>query len=247
MTARRTTYTIVDTLRDQDVDRHAQTAHAATKPACFDGQQIDSDSRLMEAHYRLRYQVYCVERGFLDSNNYPDRREQDEFDRFAVHVGVVDRDDTLIACARLVRVNMAGLPLFRHCQVFPHETELYHEGNRVAELGRLCISRSLRRRRDGSDAIAVSLYRAVYQASKRNGFTHWLVATEPSLQRLLNNFGVPFRAIGPTTDYFGAVTPYVVDLRVFDAVIASGSRPLLRTFPEGLEPELSPMLCAQAG
>ena len=43
--------------------------------------------------------------------------------------------------------------------------------------------------------------------------THWVVAREPSLQRLVSSFAVPFRPIGPLTDYYGPVAPYLVELR----------------------------------
>ncbi len=105
-------------------------------------------------------------------------------------------DGGLLATARLVKVNMIGLPLFRHCKVYPREFELFPDSTRVAEISRLCVSRSLRKRHIGSASVAINLYRAIYQASKRNGFTHWLVATEPSLQRLLASLEGAFQGGG---------------------------------------------------
>jgi N-acyl-L-homoserine lactone synthetase len=204
------------------------------------GRQIDSDPQLMEESHRLRYQVYCIERGFLNPDDYPDHCEIDEFDRHSLHLGVTDGVGTLLATARLVKANVAGFPLFRHCQIYRGESELYQETIRLAEISRLCISRALRRRRIGSTSVAIQLYRAIYQASKRNGFTHWLVATEPSLQRLLASLRVPFRAVGPVTDYYGPVAPYLIDLRKWDEVIVSRSMPALHSFLDGLEPEFKP-------
>jgi N-acyl-L-homoserine lactone synthetase len=204
------------------------------------GRRIDNDAALLESSYRLRYQVYCVERGFLDPSNYPDQLERDEFDRFSLHIGVMHDDGNLIGTSRLVKVSMAGLPLFRHCGIFPHEHELYREENRVAEISRLCMSREQRDGSAGGSRIALSLYRATYQASKRFGLTHWLVAMEPSLHRLLAALGVPFRPIGPVTDYFGPVAPYMCDLQEFDEIILSRKRPRLRSFVDGLEPQFHP-------
>jgi N-acyl-L-homoserine lactone synthetase len=204
-----------------------------------EGRQIDADPSLLDASYRLRYQVYCLERRFLKPDDYPDHVEQDEFDRHSVHLGVVNHDGELLATARLVQPSMVGLPLFRHCQIFPQETELFCETNRTVEISRLCISRNLKRR--GRTAAVVALYRALYQASKRNGWSHWVVATEPSLQRLVAMFAAPFRAIGPLIDYYGQVAPYLVDLQAWDDVILSDTQPVLHSFLEGLEPEFRPM------
>jgi N-acyl-L-homoserine lactone synthetase len=211
------------------------------QPPWLEGRQIDSDPRLMDESHRLRYQVYCLERGFLNADNYPDQREYDEFDRHSLHLGVVDGEGELIATARLVKVNMVGLPLFRHCRIYPREYELFQDSTRVAEISRLCVSRTLRRRHIGTASVAIQLYRAIYQASKRNGFTHWLVATEPSLQRLLASLKVPFREVGPKTDYYGPVAPYLVDLSRWDQVIVSRTLPALHSFLDGLEPEYSPL------
>jgi N-acyl-L-homoserine lactone synthetase len=204
---------------------------------------LDHDPDLMDKSYRLRYQVYCIERGFLDPAKYPDRLERDEFDRYSLHLGVLDRNGEILATARLIPVNMCGLPLFRHCQIFPDETELYHERNRIVEVSRLCVSRQLNQRRQERASSVSMLYRALYQVSKRAGFTHWLVATEHSLQRLVADFGFPFREIGPTVDYFGLVSPYLMDLQEFDQVIVSGTKPVLSSFLEGLELELLPAGC----
>jgi len=207
----------------------------------LEGRQIDSDPRLMDESHQLRYQVYCVERRFLNPDSYPDQRERDEFDRHSLHLGVLGPDGALLATARLVKVNMIGLPLFRHCSIYPREHELFQETTRVAEISRLCVSRNLRKRHIGAASVAINLYRAIYQASKRHGFTHWLVATEPSLQRLLASLKVPFREIGPRTDYYGPVAPYVVDLSKWDQTILSRSLPALHSFLDGLEPEYRPL------
>jgi N-acyl-L-homoserine lactone synthetase len=223
----------------------APAAIESVPAATVEGCRLDGDPQLMEQSYRLRYQVYCVERGFLNASDYPEQLERDEFDRYSVHVGVVDHQRLLMASSRLIQISMSGLPLFRHCQIFPDETELYCETNRIVEVSRLCMSRHLRERGHGRAAIVSSLYRTLYQASKRAGFTHWLVATEHSLQRLVTSFGFPFRPVGPLTDYFGPVAPYLMDLREFDQVILSGTRPALSGFLEGLEPEFMPVALAE--
>jgi N-acyl amino acid synthase of PEP-CTERM/exosortase system len=225
--------------------------------------EIDHTPRLLESSYRLRYQVYCLERGFLRPEDYPLGLETDEFDCVSSHVGAVDAHGELAGTARLVKNTAAGFPLFHHCSIFPQERARDTPNDRVVEIGRLSVSRHYRRRladaaaitgndqspqraagyqgenrRSGRGGVLLTIIKAVYQQSKRMGATEWLAATEPSLQRVLARHGVPFRQIGPESDYFGLVAPYVMDVEEFDQIILSGRFPELEGFDLGLEARL---------
>jgi hypothetical protein len=89
--------------------------------------------------------------------------------------------------------------------------------------------------------VFLALAKAIYQATKRLSATHWIVATETSLQRLLAHYGFPFRAIGPECDYGGRVSPYLMNLEQFDQVILSRRVPELDDFVVGLEPQYGPV------
>jgi N-acyl amino acid synthase of PEP-CTERM/exosortase system len=225
----------------------------------FTGLVLDDTPQLLSDSYNLRYQVYCLERGFLPAEDYPDQLETDVFDRYSVHIGVVNLQGDIVATARLVESSAAGLPMFQHCSLFSDSTSLYQRARRVVEVSRLSVSRRYNRRagdgfyslqgatdrndgpeRRGGGEIVLTLYKALYQASKRLGFTHWVAATERSLQRLVAKYGFPFKAIGPETDYYGLVAPYLMDLQEFDRVILSHRIPMLDDFLDGLEPEFSP-------
>jgi N-acyl amino acid synthase of PEP-CTERM/exosortase system len=226
----------------------------------FTGVVLDETPRLLNDSYSLRYQVYCLERGFLRAADYPDHLETDVFDRHSVHVGVVTSQGVLVATARLIEQSEAGLPLLEHCKIFTHETSLDDPARRVVEVSRLSVSRRFNRRagdefyslqgatvrpdspeRRGGGEIVLTLYKALYQASKRRGYTHWLVATEKSLLRLVAKYGFPFRVIGPETDYYGTVSPYLMDLKEFDAVISGHRMAALDDFLAGLEAEFRPV------
>ena len=224
----------------------------------FRAMEIDDIPELLHASYAMRYQVYCLEREFLPSRYYPMEIETDVFDQHAVHLGVLNAEDTLVATARLVRRTEDGLPMYGHCSLLVHDPVLANPHAPVVEISRLAVSRRYNRRQEdahfaleggGTRAgeqrrpggeIVMTLYRAVYQTSKRRGFTHWLAATERSLQRLLAWGRFPFRQVGPETDYFGMVAPYLLDLRDLDAEILRGEVDILRTWLDGLEPHLLP-------
>jgi N-acyl amino acid synthase of PEP-CTERM/exosortase system len=236
----------------------------------FCARTLDHRRALLERSYRLRYQVYCLERKFLPAGNYPDGLEIDRFDRHAIHVGAIDVHGELAGTARVVRPTAIGLPVFEHCEIYPHETAFHAANPRLVEVGRLSVSRGYRRRSDnlmdgGQAAVAalgsayrgvdrrrrhddvfLTLLKALYQASKRAGATHWLAATEKPLQRMLCQRGFPFHQIGPDGDYFGRVAPYRMDLLEFEAVISTGRFPGLDDFLEGLE-TVPPADLADAG
>jgi N-acyl amino acid synthase of PEP-CTERM/exosortase system len=236
---------------------------------------IDHIPQLLESSYRLRYQVYCLERGFLRSEDYPLGLEKDEFDCISSHIGAVDAHGELAGTARMVNNTAAGFPLLRHCTIFPHEKSRDTATDRLLEVGRLSVSRHFRRRRSdgaliigdasnsrrspeyhGADRrtargdVLLTLLEAAYHHTKRIGATQWLAATEPSLQRVLARHGLPFRQIGPESDYFGLVAPYRMDVEEFDQVIRSGRFPELEGFATGPEPGFEPQPTgnrAQAG
>ena len=182
---------------------------------------------MLEKSYELRYQVYCLERKFLPAENYRSGLEIDEFDRHAIHVGAIDARGELAGTARAVTVSELGLPLFRHCTTFPHEMDRQPEYRCLVEVGRLAVSRTYRRRVDDHPSVGktaspsggtarngqvdraspaadvfVTVLKALYQATKRIGATHWLAAMEPSLERLLAQHGFPFRVLGPEMRLF---------------------------------------------
>jgi N-acyl amino acid synthase of PEP-CTERM/exosortase system len=153
-----------------------------------------------------------------------------------------------------------GLPLFLHCSLFSDAPPLGSVTQRVVEVSRLAVSRKYNRRagdgfyglqggpdranpqerREGGE-IVLTLYKTLYQVSKRRGFTHWLAATERSLQRLVAKYGFPFEAVGPESDYHGYVSPYLMSLHDFDRVILSRQFPKLDDFLHGLESEFAPV------
>jgi N-acyl amino acid synthase of PEP-CTERM/exosortase system len=229
----------------------------------FHGLVLDGDPALINESYRLRYQVYCHERHFLPAEDYPTQLEIDAYDRYSLHVGVLNKQGSLVATARMVRRSELGFPLLLHCAI--DDGRLLRDEPQVAavEISRLAVSRNYNRRagdhfyslqgpdprtagdqRKGGGEIVMELYKAVYQASKRRGCTHWLMAAEPALRRLLARIGVPFYPIGPESDYYGVVSPYGLDLRQFDEVITSGRIPILAEFLHGLEPEFAPVRTA---
>jgi N-acyl amino acid synthase of PEP-CTERM/exosortase system len=193
------------------------------------------DVVLMDDLYELRFQVYCLECGFLDKNDYPQGLETDEHDDASAHFGAYDLENELAGYVRLVSPDAIGtFPFQNHCVSLLDGVQLPPAGH-SAEISRLMVREDLRRvrgeaateraggasaamrrlteMRQPSPQILLSLYREMYAYSLQHGIRYWYAAMERALARTLNRMNFSFRQIGPATDYYGPVAPYVADLR----------------------------------
>ncbi len=217
----------------------------------FTFRQVDNSDALNDC-YRLRFDVYCVERAFMLPENYHSGLEIDEFDQFALHFSAFDRTGATVGTIRLVRPSSLGFPLLQHCQL--HDEVIPDE---IVEISRLAVSKNYRRRaaddiygitpeqimipdprpeeRRRRPEIVLGLYKIIYQESKRRGITHWLAAMERSLVRLLWRYGFAFDAIGPEVDYFGPVTPYIAKIAEIERDVLAIRPSIFEEFNEGLK------------
>ena len=86
--------------------------------------------------------------------------------------------------------------------------------------------------------ILLSLYRQMYQHSLQSGIRYWYAAMERGLAGALEQMGFPFRRIGPVSDYFGPVSPYLADLRELEHSLQASMPELLGWFQQ--KPDTSP-------
>jgi len=198
---------------------------------------LDDDPRLLAQSHRLRYQVYCLERQFLDASQYPDRTESAEFDGHSVHVGAIDSFGDLAGTARIIKPNPHGFPMFRYCHLFPELHTFDGPGAMPVEVSRVAISRDYTRRRRRTEPF-MTIMKAIILAAKREGATHLIGATDAALHRWLVHFGFPYRVSGPAVDYYGPVSPCVMSLTELDEIILSGRYASLAGIPVGSAPSL---------
>lgn len=192
------------------------------------------DNALMQRVFELRYQVYCLECGFLPAADYPDRCEIDEYDAISAHFCTFNLRDELVGYVRLVPPDLTqSFPFQSHCDDLSPDASLA-QPEQAAEISRLMVSHAYRRRRgdvlagvtvaedpamvnrdlrDHTPQILLSLYRQMYAFSLANSTRYWYAAMERPLARALGQMGFAFEQIGPMTDYYGPVAPYLGDLR----------------------------------
>lgn len=208
--------------------------------AHFNGSEVKPghNEAMMRRVFELRYDVYCRECRFLDAEDYPNDRESDEYDIQSAHFAALEHNGGLAGYVRLVRPDAIGtFPFQNHCVELLDGVQL-PPAFKSAEISRLMVREDFRRRRgdlvtgasaeengyssaiemrNRSPQILLTMYREMYAHSVHNGIRYWYAAMERSLARALASMNFGFRKIGPATNYYGPVTPYVADLRELEA------------------------------
>ncbi|MBW7835841.1 MAG: GNAT family N-acetyltransferase [Sphingomonadales bacterium] len=182
---------------------------------------------LLERVFRLRYQVYCMARGFEDPAQQLSGLEQDRYDEFSVHSLLLDGesgDD--LGSVRLVLPNtVVSLPSYA---IAPEVKELADRDFPAATTAE--ASRFLRavdagrpsRWRSAEETLA--LMAAIVRMSAEHGMTHVLaLVTEPML-RLLRRYRLNFRPLGEPVAFNGLRYPTVLDLTT-DLDVVAAERP----------------------
>ena len=168
----------------------------------------DSPKLLNEA-YRLRHQVYCIERGFEASDS---GLEIDAFNDHAPHVVVCRKaDHEVIGTVRLVLPQFHkadfGLPIHSLCT---SELGLHVPLHSSGEVSRFAVSKE--RRGMSSDATALlrlALVQGLVKISAEHGVTHWCAVMERSLLRLLRSSAINFEPVGQMVEHHGMRQPSV--------------------------------------
>ena len=197
---------------------------------------------LMETAFRIRYQVYCVEKAFEDAAAFPDQMETDEYDMHSAHSLV--RCKTSGQYTGMVRLVLPDpvdmnkpLPMEKFCRSGIKASGIDLSSiprDSIAEISRFSISKELKRQcsrkpvisvvdaeKEREDKVAdtqmmphitLGLFAGIVRMSAQNNITHWLSVMEPMLFRFLSRYGIYFQKIGPVVDYHGRRQPAVASV-----------------------------------
>lgn len=181
--------------------------------------QVRSEDEMREVQ-RIRYEVYCQEKGFLNPCDYPDGLEQDEYDSRSVHFVAVETDDgqeKILGTLRLIKPSSLGFPAARHFSL----SRPISNPAKTLELSRLIVVKEARRL---SIHILMGLSKEVYLYSREQGVSDLYAILEEPLLKLLRRLGLPFGDVGEGHWYMGAKTfPVYLSITGAEDVLADNN------------------------
>jgi N-acyl-L-homoserine lactone synthetase len=161
---------------------------------------------LLSEVFRLRYQVYCIEKGYEPGCN---GMESDEFDHDARHVLLIHRaSGEPVGTVRVVPSSPAsggrGMPMTAVCASsvtgnLPPRT--------TGEISRFALSKQRRMSCRAGSMMRLGLMQGVVRLSGELGLTDWCALMEPMLLRLLQMNAIHFAPLGPLVEHHGLRQP----------------------------------------
>lgn len=166
----------------------------------------DTPGLVREAH-SLRYQVYCLERGYKPGE---DGLEIDAYDDHSQHVVLQQAAcGTVIGTARLILPRHgrphSSFPIQDVCTRERFAALPFHS---TAEVSRFAVSKERRGLSTAATSLSrLALVRGLVQLTYAEGVTHWCAVMERTLLRLLRASGIHFQDMGPAVEFYGLRQP----------------------------------------
>ena len=173
-------------------------------------------------HFNLRYQIYCIEKGYEQSSKFKDGLETDEYDESAAHFLIRHKaNHEWVGTFRLIIDKFGNLPICQHAHI--EHAHRVSTQKTVVEFSRLAILRSFQKLNGKTaDVIGHSESCLVFNAisagieySRRLGAHRIYFFCKPSLTKMVRKMGFKYSQIGDKTQFRGVRFPYQLDLSNF--------------------------------
>ena len=147
--------------------------------------------KLVEQALRLRYEIYCLEKGYENPDQFENNLEQDALDDHSAHgLMIFVPTDVPVGTVRIILPQVSHqnrlFPIEEHCEFTPTNEE-YQKGHsilekidriKIAEVSRFSISKSFRKRLGEAKSI------------------HGFADTEQALNKLKDRRFIPHLTVG---------------------------------------------------
>lgn len=222
---------------------------------------VANSTKLKEASYGIRHQVYCVEEQFEPVKE--SQQETDEFDDFSMACMIEHKNTNRYAgTVRIVCPKKDGqlLPIEKYCSssiTHSHFSPSNFKRHEICEVSRLAVPKEFRRRKidkfNGASTgvintstysetelrcfpfIAIGLYFAAASLAIDSGVKHCYVMMEPRLARSMRFIGIRFEQIGPVVDYHGKRAPYYITQEMLHKNLPKGFASMFKHIQSSME------------
>lgn len=190
---------------------------------------LANDMNSASAHHRVRYKVFCQERGFENASVFTDHQEKDQWDEHAVRFVVGDRSSNQwVGAYRLILGDRDSFPVEALACGLP-EIARDIPRHEIAEISRFCVVKSAessptwRDRLTGmadvgfvarpqENVVNLGLIRGAIYYGLNNNINYMYMLITKAFHRLLSRIGVVFVGEGTAVEHRGQRTPYLVDV-----------------------------------
>lgn len=188
-------------------------------------------------HQRIRYQVFCLDKGFEDPSAFSTARETDAWDDQSAHFIVQNRHtQQWVAATRLVLPKRGRpLPIDTLGAFDRHSLDDHHA--RISEISRFCIIRNRGPADTDVDVLAepepnslqawgigsvgkaqqfevtIGMIRTLVIFALKRKLTYCVFLVTDAFARLLRTLGLNLRQVGSPTEHRGMRTAYLIDMR----------------------------------
>lgn len=159
------------------------------------------DPRIHEC-YKIRYEIYCKKKKWLNEDSYFDEEETDCFDSQSVHLLMKSKDIILGYC-RLILPGQLKLPISEYVK---HE---YIE-NKCFEISRLIILDRMLKKEEHA-----AFYQFISDYARAHDYKYALASVDKFLLRLLRSYGMDIEELDVPSYYFGGEL-YPILINTFD-------------------------------
>ncbi len=174
------------------------------EPYCIKVIKNNSDS--VEKIFSFRYNIYCLVDKLLKKEDYPDKKEFDEFDKYSVFLVAFNKSDEIIGLLRVVKYSKHTFPTIEE---FKLDNALQHiKKDKTVEISRFMIRPDYRK-----TLLIYYLYKAAFIYSKKHGINFWIGCVEDWFLKSFKGILGDIKMIGEPVFCFNAVNyPFIINL-----------------------------------
>ncbi len=189
-------------------------------------------------HHKIRYHVYCLERGFENPDAFSRGEERDPWDHYAAPFIVRHRvSRKWVAAMRIVLPHAASFPL-EALQCLDSHTPQRLRRRQLGEVSRVCVIHSPHPKvinrylpeewvgsvnKTGESEVLLGLIRALILYGLDRGIEHYYILVTGAFARLLRRLGVVLHQAGIAIEHRGWRAPYLMGLRESAASMSAKS------------------------